>query len=81
MKKIILKNLNLEVGDLLQREELQKILGGLNGYDTGFPGGGGHCSNTGCEGKHSGSSCVINGRSGVCREGSCAGSQQLLCYA
>lgn len=41
MKKLSLKNLKLEVDDLLQRNELKNILGG--GYDSGGGGGGGPC--------------------------------------
>lgn len=69
-------------GKLLTRSQMHEISG--SGYETinpnGISGGGGQCSQTGCESKSSGDGCIINGSSGTCRMGSCAGTRQLLCY-
>jgi hypothetical protein len=39
------------------------------------------CSNTGCEGKRAGESCVIGNYMGKCEDSTCAGTIQLLCFS
>lgn len=72
MRKLSLNNFNLSADDLLQPKQLKTILGGYSG--------GGWCSQTGCEGKSSGSECVINQQAGRCRYGYCDSERMLLCY-
>jgi len=67
---------------LLNKFQQKNIIygGGLQTIDLNGNPINGHCSKTGCEGKKSGDSCVIEGSPGTCDLGSCAGTTQLLCY-
>ncbi|MEM8937940.1 MAG: TIGR04149 family rSAM-modified RiPP [Bacteroidota bacterium] len=72
MKKIKLKNLKLEIDDMLQREQLKSILGGTNEYQ--IPGG--DCNDT-CG--PLGSSCSSGGSSGTCIWVPCTNSYVRVC--
>ena len=63
---------------ILKRSQQKRIFGG--GEQTLGLDGEAKCSNTGCEGKRIGESCVIDGKPGKCDLGTCAGTNQRLCY-
>tara|TARA_R110002126_G_scaffold291220_1_gene450984 strand:- start:10576 stop:10830 length:255 start_codon:yes stop_codon:yes gene_type:complete len=81
MKKISLKNLKLDVGDLLQREQLKSILGGNDDYSPNGNGSG--CGGCGC---HNGctspnSTCFVDSKQGACVTFTCdTNAVGLYCY-
>ena len=56
MKKLQLRSLNLNPGDILSREELRSVQG--SGLGSGS---GGYCFDPGCQGKVAGAGCLTSG--------------------
>jgi hypothetical protein len=71
MKKIRLKNLKLEVSEMLGRNQLKTVLGG--GHSS-------HCS-CGNQCPEVGKKCTVNGKTGTCKVGHCDGCRTRMCYA